>query len=387
MQSYVLTLAPYLERLGHTVTVFSGLPGLMSDLAVKRGLRFCARGDDLPPTCEAVISNDAPSALVMAERYPDAVRGIVVHSSELDVHLPPAHDGVVTFAVVMNRAVERRVRASAHPPAIFRLTQPIDTAHLYPATSISERPQHLLLLGDRLQGRTRDTFITACETAGLTWERVGAGNPCADPFGSILAADIVVGLGRSALDAMACGRAVWVQGSFAGDGWVTRDSYAALEADGLRGRATGTILTPEDFAGQLAKYDPSMGEVNRELAVLRHSPYDHAVEMVEITQRFTATAPASAPLREMERLVRCQYDAQSRVHAVANELQLMRVQFERERQELREHVEWHRQRSEDLVATRRWRIAQRVAWPLDQGRRLLRRLHLLRASRPAAREA
>jgi hypothetical protein len=377
MQTYTLTVAPHLERLGHEVTLFSDQLGPVADLAAERGLRVCGREDELPPTCDAVLSNDAPSALTMADRYPRAVRGIVVHSGDLDVHMPPAHDSVVSFAVAMNDVVERRLKATANPPAIVRLTQPIDMAHLYPAAPIAESPRYVLLLGNMLVDPVRQTLMNACEHAGLAWRQVGmAGDLLLDPYGQILEADIVVGQGRSALDGMSCGRAVWVFGPGAGDGWVTEASYPALEADGFRGRATDDVIMARDFGRALEGYDRSMGQVNRQLVLMHHSPYDHAVALAEQLQAERPAAPPPAPLREMARLVRTQHDSQARVWGVADELRKFATENERlakQSQRLLEDSEWHRRRWEEIVSTRRWKMTQLAAWPLDQVRRVARR--------------
>jgi hypothetical protein len=281
----------------------------------------------------------------MAERYPDAVRGLIVHSADLDVHLPPAHPGVVSFAVAMNAVAERRVRATVNPPETVRLRQPIDFGHLYPGTSLGARPERVLLLGNWLGGRARDEFTEVCERAGLSCRQVGFyGETTVDPRPRLLESDIVVGLGRSALDAMACGRAVWVAGQNAGDGWVTEDSYTALEADGFRGRGTDAVIDAAAFGRALEQYDARMGPVNRQLAVLHHSPYDHAVELVGLISQHDPIAPPPAPLREMARLVRTQFDAQTRVvglfhelrakheELVASELERTRLERELERQ-------------------------------------------------------
>ena len=58
-------------------------------------------------------------------------------------------------------------------------------------------------------------------------------------------ADIVVGKSRAALDAMACGRAVYLYDMFGGDGWVTPDTYAAMEADQFAGQATDRVIGVE----------------------------------------------------------------------------------------------------------------------------------------------
>jgi Glycosyltransferase Family 4 len=397
VESYVLTIAPHLERLGHEVTLYAPDTGPVADLARERGLRVSAGEHQLPAECDAVLSNDAPSAYDMADRYPRAARGLVVHSGDLDVHLPPRHEAVVSFAVALNGVVERRLAACADAPPVTRLRQPIDIAHLYPATPPRERPRHVLLLGNRLEGPARETLADICERGGLTWRQVGlTGVSDLDPFAAILDADIVVGQGRSALDAMACGRATWIYGPAAGDGWVGTTTYDLLEDDGFRGRATSVVVEAESFAEALAEYSPRMGRVNRRLATLNHSPYDHAVAVAGLLMREAARQPPPAPLREMARLVRTQFDAQTRVAAIAGEL-TQRVaditqhvaelnqhiahlservaeltervgQLEGERAELIDALDWHRQRWEEIVGTRRWQAARLVAWPLDRAR-------------------
>ena len=137
---------------------------------------------------------------------------------------------------------------------------------------------------------------------------------------ALLDADIVVAQGRCALEAMACGRAVWLFGSCGADGWIDRDSYPAVEDDGLRSRARAMSLTGGAFATALDEYSPVLGEEGRALVVRHHSPYDHAVALVGLLERGEPMRPEPAPLREMARLVRNHYDSQVRVGLVADEL-------------------------------------------------------------------
>ena len=95
-------------------------------------------------------------------------------------------------------------------------------------------------------------------------------------------ADIVVGYGRSALEGMAAGKAVYVYDHGGGDGWVTAESYPALEANGFAGSATDDVIDKERLRADLLAYDADMGLVNRELAR-------------RTTRRF-ATRPTSYPL-------------------------------------------------------------------------------------------
>lgn len=383
MQTYILTVAPHLERLGHELTIYSPQTGPLADFARGRGLRVVADEYELPEACDAVLSGDAVSAWTMADLYPAAIRGIVVHSGDFDLHLPPGNEGVITFAVAMNGIVRRRVEALAHPPLVARLRQPIDIAHFCPAVPAREHVERVLLLGNYLSGTRRETLVRICEQAGVAWRQVGLqGDTVLDPFSAILDADIVVGQGRSALEGMACGRAVWVYGPSGADGWVTEQIYPALEDDGFRARSQSARIGPEAFERALAEYRPRMGEINRELAVLHHSPYDHAVALIELLGRELPTPPPAAPLREMARLVRTHHDAQARVGEVVNELREFHHrhrslvdQHARVAQELassRKRVAQLEDELGRLVSTRRWRAASVAARPLDWARRRLR---------------
>jgi hypothetical protein len=320
MQTYLLTVAPQLERLGHHVTLYAPQPGLMSDVARSRGLRVADGEHELPDDCDAVIASDAITMLAMADRYPTSVRVLVVHSAELDVHLPPGIDGTVSRVVALNDAVERRVKAMPARFTVHRLHQPVDTDRYRLSLPGPEQPQRVLILSHYILGAFRDDLVRVCEDAGLEWRQVGQyGETLTDPTPAINDADIVIGQGRSVLDAMACGRAAWVYGPIAGDGWVTELTYPALEADGFRGRATEAIHDAGTFERCLKEYDPAMGLTNRKLITLHHSAYEHAIGLVEILDAAPAGRRVDAPLRELARTIRTQFDAQAATELVTRE--------------------------------------------------------------------
>ncbi len=427
VQTYLLTIAPQLERLGHEVTLYADELGMMAAHAREHGLRVARHEDELPARCDAVLAQDGATLLALADRYPDALRTLVVHGAEYDLCLPAAVDGLVAVAIVMNSVVERRIRALAHPPQVARLRQPIDTQRFRPIGVARERPERVLLLGNYLGDRELEAMSSACQEAGLDWRQVGRhGDLLVDPLTAIADADIVIGQGRSLLEAMACGRAAWNHGPAAGDGWVTPASYPAFEDDGFRGRATPELHGADAFVQAIGDYHVSMGDQNRRLVMLHHSSYTHAIELVElIAGRVRARPAPDAPLREMARLVRTQHDAQARVAEMARDLRAMHERFEllhakhdelwedhgslnqeaellrqeraqvaqeldgakhaleaaererdRARRELDECREWAAAlelRHATLSGSRRWRAVTLAAQPLDRLRQLLRR--------------
>ncbi len=379
VQTYLLTVATALERLGHEVVLWSDRDGEIGDYASSQGLTVARQESDLPASADAVLAQDRSTALVAASLWPEAVRGIVVHSAESDGHLPPSTEGAVAFAVVMNGAVARRVAASARAPEVVRLRQPIDLERFAPASAPRQPPLRLLMLGNYLRGPRRQGMVDACERLGIDWRQVGRhGTFEFDPARSLASADIVVGQGRSLLEGMASGCAALLLGQGEGDGWVTADTYPAFEDDGFRGRATTAALTGGAREHQLGEYESGMGEVNRALTLNNHSVHLHATQLVETisAHRDPRRPDPSTPLREMALLVRTQHTTKGRVAAVRDELRASeaeRRQLEHEILRLGAQAGVLHDRLAALTATRRWRAMTLLARPFDALRRALRR--------------
>jgi hypothetical protein len=383
VQSYVLTVAPQLERLGHEVWLYAPLQGPIADEARERGLRMARAEADLPAQCDAIIAQDAATLLEMTGRYDVTRRVIVVHGAELDLHLPPAIDGLAHVAVALNDAVAARVAATAIAPTIVRLRQPIDVLR-FRETPTAERPRRVLMLGNYLEGERRTALEAACAEMGLECRQVGLhGASEADPTASLVDADIVVGIGRSILDAMSCGRAAWVYSGPTGDGWVTPANYAALEADGFRGKATGDVLDAAAFRRDVDSYDPEMGRRNRALILLHHRAEEHAVQLVDAVLGARPSPPPTVALAELARLIRTRYDTEVRALQLGRDLEHERRVTERLANELGgaearlRDADARRADAEGRLAalkqTRRWRAAGLAAQPLDLVRARARR--------------
>lgn len=381
VQSYALTVAGQLERIGHEVTLWAPVQGMVADVARDRGLRVARSEGDLPDVCDAVLAQDAVTLLTAADMYPEAARALVIHGAETDLHFPPPPAGAAGVVIALNDATARRARAIAGAPPVVRLRQPIDTARFTPRRDLPAEPRRVLLLGNDLLGVRRDTLFALCEGAGLSITQIGQhGAIVADPVAEICAADIVIGRGRSVLEAMACGRAVYVMGPWAGDGWVTPATYPAFEADGFRGWATDEIPDARAFVSALGGYDAAMADVNRAIAVQHHRFYEHATEVAEILGEVKPRPLPDAPLRELARLVRVSYQSHVRAVEIGNDLHAAHLHADaltteleaarRANDELLAEVARLRRELDGVVGSRRWQAARAVGRPLERLRAL-----------------
>lgn len=334
-ESYLITVAEQLDRLGHRVVLYSPEGGEAVAVARERGL---AVGDAsvLPAECDAALVQDGGVSLQLAGRYPSTPQLFVAHSEIFDLQAPPQLDGAVGLVVALSDRVSRRMRAFAERVEVVRLRQPIDTERFLPRAPLPEVPRRALLLSNTPKSDRIEGIEWACSQVGLELSQVGGPSRTVDPRHALAGADIVIGYGRSILEAMACGRAAYVYDWHGGDGWVTGESYEAIEADGIGGRGGRAIVDREGLAADLRRYSAAMGPVNHDLAIAHHRANVHAQELVELL-RGLAEPPQRPrePLEEMARLVRMEWRARVDAYAL-----------------MRENADLHRQLRESQEAAR-----------------------------------
>ena len=366
-ETYLLTVAEHLQRLGHEVTIFTLRAGKLADVAVGRGLRVTASEAELPKHCDGILAQDSVVSLLLAERYPRTPQLFVAHAPGFDVQRPPQLADVVSVVIALNDRVLQRVESLAHRHEMVRLRQPVDVHRFAPRGGPRAVPRQVVLLTNYAVGEAREALARTCAGAGLRLEHVGlTGRPSIAPESEIAASDITVGYGRTALEGMSAGRAVYVLGEWGGDGRVTPDSYPALEADGFAGFSSGGPIDGDRLRADFAAYRPEMGQLNRQLVWSHHHAMDHADELVALFRRLAPTGPRpQLPLREMARLVRLQWQTEGRASTLAAESEALRAELDRER----EAGAAARREVAALKATRRYRLGSLLARPLELLRR------------------
>ena len=400
-ETYTVTVARELERLGHDAAIHSPVGGDMVPSARAAGLEVLGL-DRVPPACDLIIAGDAATALDLGERYREAVVVFVAHSVEHMLQAPPQIADRVDAVVVLNDRVRRAVEARAWHAPVVRLRQPVDRLRFTRLSPPRPRAARVLVSTNYITGPRSELIEEACRRAELELSWVG-GTSTATPTPelAISAADVVMGLGRSVLEGMAAGRAAYVYGVLGGDGWVTPESYPAMEANGFAGTADPDItLDAERLAADLRRWSPGMGETNSDLTCAHHGVHEHATALVELAEQLGGDRRREvAPVAELARLVRLQwrsageaqratYEASSLRSLLADrdrELRLLHEQHRRVEADLARaqalHAEAERahRRTEaaaaELRGTRRYRLACRIAAPLDTLRAARRARH------------
>jgi hypothetical protein len=330
-ESYTLTVAEQLSRLGHDVTIFGVQPGPAEEVARDRGLEIRLHTEELPERCDVLYAQDAIAAYQLVDRYPETTLVYAAHADEYDFCTPPQLPGFVQAVVVLHDRVARYVRSLAVLPEIVRLRQPVDVKRFYPRTALNERPARALVLGNWLQPDRRRLLLRICAEANIDCREYGAkGTYTRSPELELAATDVVFGKARVIVEAMASGRAAYVFDHNGGDGWVTPERYELLEADNFGGQAEPVATDLARLRDDLAAYDSGMGPANRDLAVANHSASRHGHELVALFERLAPRVERiDAPVREFSRLARLQWVSEGRAVELGAQVLQLRGELDR----------------------------------------------------------
>lgn len=269
-ESYTFALAMELKRLGHEVEHFAIIRGGVSSMLEEKGVPFMTSDH-----YDLILANHTT---VVEQLWP---KGFIVQTchgniAELEQPSPYADAYVAVSEEVREHLQSKGYRAAAV------IANGIDCNRFCQKRPISSTLKTVLSL---CQSDVANDFIRrCCQQEGI---RFLQSNKFTDNVWSIEElineSDLVVGLGRSAYDAMACGRCVLVydyreyMGEFLGDGMLTPESIQKSMLCNCSGRSNRLKYNEETFIKELQKYSPELGAWGREFA-LEHLNIEKAVE-------------------------------------------------------------------------------------------------------------
>ncbi len=377
-ETYSVTVAEQLERLGHPTRLFAGRADPAGrELAASRGLRLTV-GDPVAlaelEDIDAVIAQDAASAYAVAG-WNEVPQLFVAHGLASFEHPPQALQPCPPV-VVLNDRIGAHAEALAARPRVVRLRQPIDLDTFRPRIPSRSRARRVLAFSNYLTDDRLRLLQEACEDLGLELTRLGVrGEASIVPHEAILDADIVVGYGRSVLEAMAVGRPAYVWDRAGGDGWVTPQTYDVLEASGFNGGATDAVIDAERMRLDFAAYRPEMGTLAVDLVRRHHSAAKHAEALVSLLERTEAPSSDVAP-ETLALLVRAEARAANRAGQFEAQMGLQLGRSAEEAEALRASAA--AERDGRLVAERdlevlrsstSWRLTAPLRWVSERLRR------------------
>ncbi len=288
--SYLETVAPELRRLEHEIVLFAPRLGRVADSLRGRGFEVHDRPGDVPADIDVIHGQHVAAVGAVRERLPRTPLVFASHSWFVPWEQPLVDLGARAFLAFNDLTAERlRAHVAAHGLEVHRLTQPVTLSFADGARFAPRARARRAVAVSRRLGSVGDALAAEFARRGIAFTRVGApGAESDDPRPEILASDIVIGMGRSALEAMAAGRPTLVLDQSTVGGWVTADSYPGLESDGFTGVRSGA---ESSLVGLLDGYSPEHGVAARRAVVRHHDAARHATRLVEVYRSVLDESP------------------------------------------------------------------------------------------------
>lgn len=366
VRTYTETTAVALQKAGHDITVYSPDSGEWAGWFGDRGIRTVGKTADLPQQIDFFLPQDLPTAYDLLEARPDVPQAFTWHSHTYDVDLSPNLEGSTAVIFTHYTSALTRADALSFKPPIVEVGQPINLSRFSPHGPIGERPTKAAAISNYLVGDRRAILVEACEKAGIELTIYGVNEPQSsiNPEIEMNAVDIVFGKGRVIAEALACGRAAYLYDFYGTDGWITADNFAEFAGSGFAGYVTEHSADPDRIAADLTEgYKPTMGMVNRDLALSRFTDWRHAAQIVTTLEKHLGERPAhNDSAFELARITRTSWAFESELHILRHKMNVLGA----EQLATNERLAETEGKLNQIVESKRWRYLTAALAPLDR---------------------
>jgi len=257
-ENYTFSIIMQLKKMGHNVEYFTFKKGNISNFIEKEGVKFKSKR-----IYDLIIANHKPVIEHLCQF------GCIVqtcHGKFFKLESPSKYaDKIVTISEEVNNYVESLNFKSTV------IKNGIDCSRFSSSNEINNELEVVLSL---CQSDEANNFIKeCCEDINLDFISVNKFKENIWEVEKIInKADLVVGIGRSLYDSMACGRAVisFDKRSYSdaiGDGYLNRENIHQSISYNCSGRYSQNTFTKKTFIEELKKYKKSDGEYFREFAL------------------------------------------------------------------------------------------------------------------------
>ncbi|HYB71508.1 MAG TPA: response regulator, partial [Candidatus Bathyarchaeia archaeon] len=262
--------------------------------------------DDLtsaPDDVDVVHAQHRYESLLAFARYPDRPMVLVCHGV-LPWQEQPMRTGlnVTRYVAVSEEVRDHLIRQGVGRHQVDVVRNGVDLERFRSRTPIAARPRRALVLSNYMPEVQRERVRRVCQRLGIAVSEAGAPRALWNVEEEINRADLVFGLGRSALEAMACQRAVLVYDYNGADGIVTPDRFTLLRERNFSGRTHRRQYSDADLAAEIDAYDPGAVQAIYPMIEREHDVREMArqyADLYEDARTRASRTPGSARATEV----------------------------------------------------------------------------------------
>jgi hypothetical protein len=269
-ETYVRTVALALAGRDHEVSVYSPFPGKVAEELAAAGIRVEEDITALRHEFFAVahVHHNVIATQVRAT-FPQLPIVWVRHGIAPELERPPAFIPEVTLVVAPERAIG--LTGAGHN--VHVVPNPIDTSYYAPRRPIRRKPKTAVAITNHLSAAAWATIEQACDKLRIAVRHIGyPNNNISDVRDAVDGADVVFGVGRTALEAGSMARAVLIHDHNGCDGWLDRANYAAAAEFAFSGHRSWHLPSGDELADLIKReYSTEKGREARALVVQHHA--------------------------------------------------------------------------------------------------------------------
>lgn len=257
-ENYTYTIIVELLRQGHNVEYFTFYKGSISDKIESLSVRFKSK-----KIYDLILANHTTTIKALY-RYGCIIQ--TCHGIVPELEQPSKY---ADFHVSITYEVQQHLEKEKIKSLV--INNSIDCIRFYPEKTISESLTSVLSL---CQSEEANNFISdCCNELNIKFDKLNKHIENSWNIENFINnADLVVGIGRSLYDAMACGRTVIsydnrTYSKDLGDGYLNKDNIMQSLKYNCSGRGTNKSFTKESFIEELKKYNKTDGKFMREFTL------------------------------------------------------------------------------------------------------------------------
>jgi hypothetical protein len=265
---FTVDLARSLTGRGHEVYLHAPFVGAIVQPLIDEGFTVAHRLPELSAVAFDVahVHHNVVAAAVRAA-FPHLPIVMMLHGVLPELEQPPsANLAIARLLCVSEEVLEHATRLDSFGAIPEVVRNFVDADYWHTSSRISPKLERVLVLSNDYPPEMRQLVEKACSLAGVDIEHVGIPeNQNRDVRPAIARADLVITLGRGAIEAMAMGRNVVVLGSRGGDGFVDERSFFEFRQRNFSGRTARISFSPSALAKEMLRYDPELSQPLRNL--------------------------------------------------------------------------------------------------------------------------
>ncbi|WP_217573738.1 glycosyltransferase [Mesorhizobium sp. GbtcB19] len=245
-----------LRRAGHRPIVYAPGLGPIAEEIQARGIPVTDDISTIAADVDIVHGNHNQVTAIAAARFPNAPALYFAHDFAAWHSAPPFLANISKY-VAVDDTVAERLQFEAGIPAqrIVTLLNAVDTDRFVLGPPLPKRPRRALAFAKNVQHL--HAVRTACERHGIALDVAGVitGNLVAEPENLLPQYDLLFTSALSALEAMACGRAVVVCDGRGLAGMARSDNWDAWRRRNFGLGVLQQRLSPDAISAEIERYD------------------------------------------------------------------------------------------------------------------------------------